>query len=102
MKKIFKEAHKMTKEIASKYDVDYQAQFGLCLAYLLNKEEEKEMIKLYEIDGELFFADTKTDKVYEIGFGNELVEQYDTVIDDWFDIEDAKEVKMEDYYNVEY
>lgn len=49
MKKIFKEAHKMTREMADKYKVDYRAQFGLCLSYLLkNKEEEKEM-KLDEI-----------------------------------------------------
>lgn len=59
MRKIFKEAHKMTREIASKYEVDYQAQFGLCLAYLLENKEEKEMIKNYveekglriEVDG---------------------------------------------------
>ncbi|SNR95170.1 hypothetical protein SAMN05446037_100251 [Anaerovirgula multivorans] len=44
MKKIFKEAHKMTKEMVEKYGVDYQAQFGLNLAYLLEtKEEGKEM-----------------------------------------------------------
>ena len=42
MKKIFKEAHKMTKQMVAKYGVDYQAQFGLNLSYLLeNKEEEK-------------------------------------------------------------
>lgn len=43
MRKIFKEAHKMTREIASKYEVDYQAQFGLCLAYLLEEKEEKKV-----------------------------------------------------------
>ena len=41
MKKIFIEAHKMTREMVEEYGVDYQAQFGLCLSYLLNKEEEE-------------------------------------------------------------
>lgn len=71
MRKIFKEAHKMTRKLVEKYDVDYQAQFGLCLAYLLeNKEvtrmdmveklrkeareyrDEEKMAKLKEINGE--------------------------------------------------
>lgn len=43
MKKIFKEAHKMTREMVKKYGVDYHAQFGLCLSYLLNEEEKNEM-----------------------------------------------------------
>lgn len=43
MKKIFKEAHKMTREMVQKYEVDYQAQFGLCLAYLLENKEERKM-----------------------------------------------------------
>lgn len=43
MKKIFKEAHKMTREIVKEYKVNYQAQFRLNLSYLLNNKEEKEM-----------------------------------------------------------
>ena len=51
MKKIFKEAHKMTRKMVEEYGVDYQAQFGLNLSYLLNKEEEK-MVKNYvEVKG---------------------------------------------------
>ncbi len=45
MKNLFKKAHKMTREMVEKYGVDYQAQFGLNLSYLLEKEEEKEMLK---------------------------------------------------------
>lgn len=45
MKKMFIEAHKMTREMVEKYGVDYQAQFGLNLSYLLEKEEEKEMLE---------------------------------------------------------
>ncbi|MBU5425029.1 hypothetical protein KQI41_01285 [Tissierella pigra] len=44
MKKMFIEAHKMTREMVEKYGVDYQAQFGLSLSYLLEMEE-KEMLK---------------------------------------------------------
>lgn len=44
MKKIFKEAHKMTKEMVKKYKVDYITQFGLNLSYLLEKKEEIKML----------------------------------------------------------
>lgn len=43
MKNNFKAAHKMTKEMVEKYGVDYQAQFGLCLSYLLENKEEEEL-----------------------------------------------------------
>lgn len=46
MKKIFIEAHKMTKEMVEKYGVDYQAQLGLCISYLLENEEEEGMKEL--------------------------------------------------------
>lgn len=54
MKRVFKEAHKMTKEMVEKYKVNYQAQFSLCLSYLLNKEEKgMTMEKWYnELTGE--------------------------------------------------
>lgn len=54
MKKIFKEAHKMAKEMKERYpEVDYRTQFGLYISYLLEeiKEEEKmreELEKLIE------------------------------------------------------
>lgn len=44
MSKIFTEAHKLTREIKAQYpEVDYRAQFGLNLSYLLNKEEAEEV-----------------------------------------------------------
>lgn len=43
MKKIFIAAHKMTREIVKKYEVNYQVQFGLCLSYLLEEKEEEEL-----------------------------------------------------------
>lgn len=48
MKNLFKEAHKITREIKRKYnDVDYKAQFSLCLSFL----NEKENIKMKELKG---------------------------------------------------
>lgn len=42
MKHLFKEAHRMTREMIEKYnDVDYSVQFTLCLNYLLDAEKEK-------------------------------------------------------------
>ena len=50
MKNIMKEAHKMTREIKDKYpEVDYRTQLGLCMTYLLEKNEEEE--KMVEIKG---------------------------------------------------
>ena len=46
MKNLFKAAHKMTKEITKKYkNVDYRAQFGLCLVYLQEKGEKNMNMK---------------------------------------------------------
>lgn len=48
MKNLFKKAHEMTREIVNKYnDVDYAAQFKLCVEYLA---EEKE-VELAELKG---------------------------------------------------
>lgn len=46
MKKVFKKAHEMTRKFVEEYGVDYQAQFGLCLSYLLEKEKEEEEVKI--------------------------------------------------------
>lgn len=49
MKNLMKEAHKMTKGIKAKYEnVDYKAQLGLCLSFLLENKEEVEMTKARE------------------------------------------------------
>jgi len=46
MKNLFKEAHKMAREIKAKYpEVDYKLQFGLCLSYLHENKEETEMME---------------------------------------------------------
>lgn len=41
MKKLFKEAHKLTREIKAKYnDVDYKTQFKLCLQMLVEDSKK--------------------------------------------------------------
>lgn len=69
MKKIFIEAHKMTREIVKKYEVNYQVQFGLCLSYLLEKEEEeileieiKSWFVLKNFSSEERYAESVSDK----------------------------------------
>lgn len=57
MKKIMKEAHKMTREIVNKYGVDYKTQFGLCLAYLLNNKEESKVVELKGSEKQVAWAE---------------------------------------------
>lgn len=46
MKNLFKKAHELTKEMVKEYkDVDYQAQFGLFVSYLIEEEKEMKLIK---------------------------------------------------------
>lgn len=52
MKNLFKEAHKMAREIKEQYnEVDYQAQFGLCLSYLYENKEEMKVKELPKLEG---------------------------------------------------
>lgn len=71
MKKVFKKAHEMTRKFVEKYGVDYRAQFGLCLSYLLEKEKEESnmKIKMKELKGtpkQIKFADDIKKAVLEI------------------------------------
>lgn len=53
-KDLFKEAHRMAKEIKKEYqEVDYNFQFSLCLAYL---QEEKEMVALRGTEKQVAWA----------------------------------------------
>lgn len=49
-KNLMKEAHKMTREIVSRYgDVDYKTQLGLCLSFLSQEQEkEEETVEMYK------------------------------------------------------
>src|SRR5699024_7148125 len=77
MKMIFKEAHKMTREMVKEYEVDYQAQFGLNLSYLLNKKEVEEVRELEGTDNQVKWA-------------NDLLDEIDIVLEDL--AEGAKEL----------
>ena len=52
MKKIFKKAHKMTREMKEKYpEIDYHTQLGLFISYLLEEENKVELrVKQWFID----------------------------------------------------
>lgn len=77
MKKIFKRAHKMAREIKREYpDVNYRVQFGLCLSYLLNKkEEEKMMIGTKGTERQVKFAQDILNKINEVVSVEEVVEE---------------------------
>lgn len=58
MKNLFKEAHKLTREIKAEFkEVDYQAQFSICLSYLLNNKEEKGMVELKGSEKQIAWAE---------------------------------------------
>lgn len=58
MKELFIKAHKITRELAKQYKVNYQAQFTLCLNYLLeNKKEMKEMKTLKGTEKQIKYAE---------------------------------------------
>lgn len=40
MRNTYIKSHQMTRDIASKYDVDYRTQMGLCLKHLINEPTE--------------------------------------------------------------
>lgn len=100
MKKVFKKAHEMTRRFVEKYGVDYQAQFGLCLSYLLNnlnnKEEGNMKIEMKELKGtekQVKFANDIKEVVLEI------VEQLPEKIEKYSKDEKMTEKYMELYNN---
>ena len=56
MKDLMKRAHELTKEIKKEYpEINYQAQLGICISYLSNKEEV-EMVELEGTEKQIKFA----------------------------------------------
>lgn len=51
MKNIFKEAHKMTREMVKEYEVDYQAQFGLFVSFLVEETKGAKLETIKDIKG---------------------------------------------------
>ncbi len=57
MKNLFKEAHKMAKEIKNQYpEVDYKFQFSLCLKHLQTVKEESKMAELQGSEKQIEWA----------------------------------------------
>lgn len=63
MKKIFKEAHKMTREMVKEYGVDYKGQFAICLSYLLKNKEENGMKELKGTEKQIKWAEKIRDSM---------------------------------------
>ena len=98
MKKVFKKAHEMTRKFVEEYGVDYQAQFGLCLSYLLEKEKEEgnmkiEMKELKGTEKQIKFANDVKKAVMEI------VEQLPEKIDRYSKHDAMREKYMKLYNN---
>lgn len=76
MKNIFKEAHKIAREIKREYpEVDYKAQFGICLSYLLNNREEEVMDnkKVYDFGQFKIITEWNKEVVYKVEFEGNTV-----------------------------
>ncbi|EOU1110495.1 hypothetical protein ABVP48_001935 [Clostridium perfringens] len=57
MSLVMKEAHRLTKEIKKEFpEVDYKAQLGICMSYLLNGEGENEMVELVGSEKQIAWA----------------------------------------------
>lgn len=66
LSKMFKKAHKMTREIKAKHqEVDYKAQFGVCLSFLYRKmkEEGGKMVKLEGTEKQVRWAEDIRDNM---------------------------------------
>lgn len=98
---IMREAHKLTKEIISKYgDVDYRTQLGLCLSFLSQEKGGKEMIELKGSEKQVKWAEDLRgrfikylDYIKDLADGIEISESLQDDIEDDFDsLEEAFEV----------
>lgn len=94
-KEIMKEAHKLTRELKSKYkDIDYQTQLGLYISYLLEEEKNNR-----EIDFTAWFEDYEANQKYYgyILYNNNILQKNGKLT---LNIENDKNVSS--YYNISY
>lgn len=57
MSLVMKKAHKLTKEIKKEFpEVDYKFQLGICMSYLLNKEDENKTVELEGTEKQIAWA----------------------------------------------
>ena len=91
MKKIFIEAHKMTREMVKEYGVDYQAQFSLNLSYLL-EERGMEMVELKGTKKQVKWAeDIRKEMIASIERELDVVKSLMSSLADEKDIKENKE-----------
>ena len=70
---LMKEAHKLTKQIVSEYgDVDYKTQLGLCLSFLSQEKEGKEMVELKGTEKQVKWAEDIRNRIIKV---NEIFEK---------------------------
>lgn len=81
MKDLMKRAHELTKEIKKEYpEINYQAQLGICISYLSNKEE-REMVELEGTEKQVKFASDIRENIINMieesdsEYKNELLEE---------------------------
>ncbi len=97
MKNLFKKAHKMTREMVKEYGADYQAQFGLCLSYLL-EERGIEMVELKGTEKQVKWAEDIRSNMME-GLNEETKELLQQITDSTFFI-DNRYAKGKDLENI--
>jgi len=94
MKNLFKEAHKMAKEIKAQYtDVNYSFQFSLCLKFLTPKKEEVKMVELPSrvMDALNNLNEVKFNKIYAEQTIADATKMFN---DGWESLEDGIVVNM--------
>ena len=96
MKNLFKKAHKMTREIVERYNnVDYKAQFTLCLEYLSEGEEEMVKAELKGSEKQIKWAEDIRNNFIKII--EESKEKYDKA--DEIDKKDLRKAVRRRFYN---
>ncbi|WP_189928395.1 hypothetical protein [Clostridium tetani] len=79
MKNLFKEAHDLTKEIKAEYpEVDYKAQFAICLSYLQEMKGDSKMVELKGSEKQVKWAECIRKELLEKI--EEAVNMYSTLI----------------------
>lgn len=79
---LFTKAHKMTREIAAKYEVNYQAQFTLCLNYLFENKGEIKMTDREQREEHLITVIGVTEKQakYALDIREAMLEGFDELV----------------------
>lgn len=95
MKNLFKEAHKLTKEIKKEFsNVDYKAQFGICLSYLQEKKGDCKVVELKGTERQVAWAENIREGLVELL--NDMKDKKNLVLENCED-EDEKTKMMKSF-----